>query len=415
MSASLDPQRTTQKSLGRFGEYEAREAAGVGAMATVFVANAPRSRTKVAVKRLHASLSSDRAAREALAREAQLARHVLHPNVVRVHDLLEIGGGEAPVLVMEWIDGLSLATLAARMGRLSVAVAVAIACDVLRGLHAAHEAKTEDGVALDIVHCDVSPENILVGRDGVARITDFGVARTSSDCTASNALAAGKLGYMAPEQLTAAVDRRADLYAVGAVLWELVTGRAFRDTSAAPAALLVSILHGAVTKPSEVDPRASVLEDVLLRALARDPADRFDTAREMDEALRASVSPVPASRVAELLFGVRAAPSPVSSSERPGHEPSEHLPAPLPGRLGVGRPRGEVRPGRGVRGLRRRDRRHPLALRRRAYALVSSGGGTEHPVHRGSGTGSDFSAASSTRRCRGWTGPPSCAAPSTWM
>jgi serine/threonine-protein kinase len=165
----------------------------------------------------------------------------------------------------------------------------------------------EDGVPLAIVHRDVSPQNVLVGFDGIARLADFGVAtgawrRESTDADAIT----GKLGYMAPEQLHGRGDLRADLFAAGVVLWELLTGRRFRD---AGLQVLIQIMQGEATPPSQHCGEAQVLDEVLMRALRREPNERFESARAMASAMVAAVPPASTERVAEVvrhLLGVPA-------------------------------------------------------------------------------------------------------------
>ena len=280
-------------------ELEILRTLGIGGMGTVYLAR--RDGERVAVKKLHASIASDPGSVAVLADEARLAACVRHPNVVRVIDIVVDGG--VPALVMELIDGVSLSALAeALAGRsLPLDVVAAIGRDVLAGLHAAHEAKNADGVALEIVHRDVSPPNVLLGHDGVARVIDFGIAKAAwrQQHTVDGAIK-GKLGYLAPEQLDGRCGRAADLYGVGVVLWELLTGRRFRDAGSA-AQILVQILYTPADAPSLHAPEAVALDDVLLRALRIDPEERFGTALEMADALSAVVEAADAARVADVL------------------------------------------------------------------------------------------------------------------
>ena len=181
----------------------------------------------VAIKRLHPHLARDNEFIEMFLDEARLAARIHHPNVVPI---LEIGESpEGYYLVMEYIEGDTLGRILARSAqaqeRVPTPIGVRMALDALAGLHAAHELKDDDGKALDIVHRDVSPQNILVGVDGTARITDFGVARAASRLsTTRSGQLKGKLAYMSPEQAKArgVIDRRADIFAMGTVLWELL-------------------------------------------------------------------------------------------------------------------------------------------------------------------------------------------------
>lgn len=188
-----------------------------------------------AVKRLRAEHRDDDDFRTMFFDEARLAGFVRHANVVSVLDVGEDDDG--PFLVMDYVEGVPLSAIvrhAARSGtEVPLQVALRIAIDAARGLHAAHEVVGPAGEPLGLVHRDVSPQNILVGFDGVTRVTDFGVAKAFGRTTQTvTGVLKGKLGYMAPEQLRfQPVDRRADLFALGVVLYELlVGGRLYRST-----------------------------------------------------------------------------------------------------------------------------------------------------------------------------------------
>jgi serine/threonine-protein kinase len=215
--------------------------------------------------------------------------------------VIELVTGDEPALVMEWIDGIELGKLvraAADKGRrLPVDVVAAIGRDMLAGLHAAHESRRDDGLALDIVHRDVSPQNVLVGFDGSTRITDFGVAKAAwrQQHTEDGSIK-GKLRYLAPEQLTGSCDRRADVYGVGAVMWELLTGTRMRAGDGVE--MLVEILCAQVQAPSVSSPEAACLDAVVMQALERSPDQRFATAAEMLAAIERCVTVASPARVA---------------------------------------------------------------------------------------------------------------------
>lgn len=318
----MDSTSSTPSPSRRFGRYESVRPAGVGGMATVWLGNVEEDgeTRNVAIKCLHEFIAEDPANIAILEDEARLASCVHHPNVVGVLELVPAEDGTPPALVMEWVDGVNLSALAAaanRSGeRLPVDVVVAIMRDVLAGLHAAHEARRDDGLALEIVHRDVSPQNILVGVDGVTRLTDFGVAKATwrTQATELGAIK-GKLAYMAPEQLEGRVDRRADLFAAGVVLWELLTGARLRDGDGVQ--ILVQILHSRVVAPSERAPSAAVLDDIVMRALASEPDERFATTAEMAEVLVGCVAPATAERVAEVVVALTGGPTPPYSSHDP--------------------------------------------------------------------------------------------------
>jgi serine/threonine-protein kinase len=211
---------------------------------------------------------------------------------------------------MEYVHGESLAALreAANDSKLPPPLPVisAIVCGLLQGLQAAHDATSERGEPLGIVHRDVSPQNVLVGADGVARVIDFGVAKARNRLTTTReGQIKGKLAYMAPEQLRGdAIDRRVDLYATGVVLWELLTNKRLFASSSEGATVL-NVLDRVVDPPSLHNPEVSpALDDVVLRALARDPGHRFDQARQMARALEDAAPPASASKVGEWVESV---------------------------------------------------------------------------------------------------------------
>jgi eukaryotic-like serine/threonine-protein kinase len=279
------PLETPQRVLGRYVLYG--EIAS-GGMATVHVGRLMGpvgfSRT-VAVKRLHPQLAKEPEFVAMFLDEAHLAARVQHANVVQTLDVVAEQG--ELFLVMEYVQGESLSRLLRGIRayelQISPAIACAIASNVLHGLHAAHEARNERGEPLNIVHRDVSPQNVLVGSDGIARVLDFGVAKAAGRLqTTREGQLKGKLSYMAPEQLRdRVVDRRTDIYAAAVVLWETLTGqRLFQSDN--EGAILAKILSDAVPPPSQVSSRVPPEVDaVVLRGLDRNPAARYATARDM--------------------------------------------------------------------------------------------------------------------------------------
>jgi len=252
------------------------------------------SRT-VAIKRLHPQFARDPEVSALFLDEARLTTRIRHPNVVPTLDVVAAEG--EVLLVMEYVEGESLSgllrLLAASREQTPLPVVSAIVVGVLRGLHAAHEARDEGGHPLHLVHRDVSPQNILVGRDGVARLLDFGIAKAlgRSQVTRDGRVK-GKLGYMSPEQLLGhALNRRSDLFAAGIVLWELLAQtRLF--TGDTPEAVARKVLDEG--PPSLGKWRPSVparVEALVERALAQAQDQRFATASEMADELEACVPP----------------------------------------------------------------------------------------------------------------------------
>ncbi len=264
------------------------------------------SRT-VAIKRLHAPFARDPEFVSMFLDEARLAARISHPNVVSTVDVVATDG--ELFLVMDYVQGESLSRLVRALlplgQRIPPKVALSIMCDALYGLHAAHEAKDENGEALGIVHRDVSPHNIMVAKDGVARVLDFGIAKAASRAGSTReGELKGKLSYMSPEQLRhEPVDRRTDVFAASIVLWEILTGeRLFRGDDAG--AIVMRVLGDSIRPPSErfseISPQ---LDAIVLRGLARDPARRFATAHAMATELEAQ-GPARPAQVAEWVEGI---------------------------------------------------------------------------------------------------------------
>jgi eukaryotic-like serine/threonine-protein kinase len=282
----------------RVDRYELVGELASGGMATVFLARLTGVggfQRFVAMKRLHPHLANEKEFVEMFLDEARIAARIHHPNVVPI---LEVGA--SPVgyyLVMEYIEGDTLARLLARAAqrgkRLPIPIALRIALDTLSGLHAAHELRDDSGSPINLVHRDVSPQNVLVGVDGIARITDFGVARAASRLTATRVgQLKGKIAYMAPEQAAGeeSLDRRADVFAAGIVIWEaLAAKRLFKAEN--EAATLSRVMSEPVPPLSVIVPGLSVqLSGVVMRALERDPNRRFATCAQFGDALEAAAT-----------------------------------------------------------------------------------------------------------------------------
>lgn len=260
----------------------------------------------VAIKRLRPSFAGEAEFTRMLIDEARLVARISHQCVVPTLDVLVCDS--VTYVVMEYIRGVALSLLFARARArrqpMDPCIVASIVANALHGLHAAHEAKDELGKNLGIVHRDVSPQNILVGADGVARVLDFGIAKavTATQATRSGYVK-GKFAYMAPEQLTGGqVDRRADVFATSVVLWELLTGeRLFGGGSITGA--IRKITSGGDEAPSTRAPRLGAEWDELTRrGLERDKELRFASAREMALELEASSPMAPASEIGEWVF-----------------------------------------------------------------------------------------------------------------
>jgi hypothetical protein len=295
------------------GRYAIYDEIAAGGMATVHfgcsIGAASFSRV-VAIKRLHAHLARESEFVTMFMDEARVAARIRHPNVAPTLDV--VATDREIFLVMEYVHGESLSKLFGAMRAcrepMPLPVAAAILVGILGGLHAAHEATDERGMSLRIVHRDVSPQNLIVGVDGVARIVDFGIAKAVGRLQQTQTgEIKGKFGYMAPEQVNGQpVTRAADVYAAGVVLWEALTGVPLFHADS-DVALAAQVLLGNVSPPSRSVPGVPpVFDDITMCALERDPARRFSTARDMARALEASVPIANASHVAAWLQGLAA-------------------------------------------------------------------------------------------------------------
>jgi serine/threonine protein kinase len=280
------------------GRYAIHAEIASGGMATVhfgrLVGPIGFSRT-VAIKRLHPQFAKDPDFVAMFLDEARLAARIQHPNVVPTLDVVSTDG--EIFLVMEYVQGETLSRLVRTAREKGEAIppriVSAIIIGVLHGLHAAHEAKDERGKPLGIVHRDVSPQNILVGADGVTRVLDFGVAKAAVRLqTTREGQLKGKLAYMAPEQLqSGVVNRLTDVYAAGVLLWEALTGKRLFEAEN-EGQLLTMVLRANVDPPSaKAHDISPAVDAITLRALDREPSARFQTAREMAIALERA-SPV---------------------------------------------------------------------------------------------------------------------------
>ena len=291
------PPPHTPSSPKRIGRYELCFELASGGMASVYLARAEGStgfQKLVALKRIHRHLAGQRDYVEMFLDEARIASRITHANVCSVFDFGETDGEY--YIAMEYLVGEPLSrvhrrVMANREQRTSrhlparMARVIASACE---GLHAAHELKDARGELLNVVHRDVSSDNLFVTYDGVVQVVDFGIAHARQRVHHTSAgQVKGTFPYMAPEQMTAAVvDRRVDVWALGAVLWELLTLRRLflRDSDVNT---MYAVLSGEIPPPSALRPDVSPeLDAIVLRALQRNPEERWQTTREMGIALR---------------------------------------------------------------------------------------------------------------------------------
>ncbi len=284
-------------AVRRIGRYALHREIASGGMATVHLGRllgpVGFSRT-VAIKRLHPHYAKDPEFVSMFLDEAKLASRIRHPNVVATLDIVARKG--ELFLVMDYVQGESLSKLmklAAGSGdKVPLGVATSIVLNLLAGLHAAHEAHGENGEPLNIVHRDISPQNVLVGVDGIARVVDFGVAKAAVRVqTTREGQLKGKLAYMAPEQLISGeVDRRVDVYAASVVMWELLTGRTL--FAGDDARVVYRIIHENPMPPSQINPDIPpALDAIVLRGLSRKPDERYSSADAMAEEIVGCTQP----------------------------------------------------------------------------------------------------------------------------
>jgi len=267
----------------KLGRYEVLSRLGRGGMGTVYLARITGDggfRRLFAIKVLRSHLSRSDEATQMLLKEARIASRVDHPNIVSVVD---VGSHEGqPYLVMDYVTGCSLADLLkANFKGNTTAAAVSIILDTLAGLHAAHTLADDDGVGLDVIHHDVSPHNVMVSLDGIARLSDFGVAYVRRTIGDAEETSRGKPAFTAPERVSGGPgDRRSDLFSVGVILWNCLTGASLFEGNDIEATL-ENVLTRPIPPASRHGRSPESLDAICFKALQRNPAKRYQTAEEM--------------------------------------------------------------------------------------------------------------------------------------
>jgi eukaryotic-like serine/threonine-protein kinase len=265
--------------IGRLvdGRYQVRSRIARGGMATVYLATDLRLERRVAIKIMHGHLADDNTFKTRFVQEARSAARLAHPNVVNVFDQGQ--DSDMAYLVMEYLPGITLRELLKDYQKLTPEQTVDIMDAVLAGLAAAHKA--------GIVHRDLKPENVLLADDGRIKLGDFGLARAASANTATGQALLGTIAYLSPELVTRGVaDARSDIYAVGIMMYEMLTGEQ-PYVGEAPMAIAYQHANDTVPTPSTKNPSVPVeLDELVLWATARDPEERPHDAREMLERLR---------------------------------------------------------------------------------------------------------------------------------
>lgn len=269
----------------RFGPYVILEQIGDGGMAEIFLAKMQGYsgfEKLIALKRIHPRYSQNQTFAKMLIHEAKLAAALNHFNVVQVHDLGEIDG--QVFIAMEYVKGRDLAGVLSntyrRKERLPLNLALCIATEFMTGLDYAHRMRNADGSPLGVIHRDISPQNLLISYEGEVKVTDFGIARVLSEKDGFQLPGNlhGKFGYMSPEQVKGLeIDQRSDIFSAGVVLWEMLTGRRLFRGKDHKVTIKMIVSHP-IPLPSSINPEVPATVDrVVLKALARDPNERYQT------------------------------------------------------------------------------------------------------------------------------------------
>lgn len=342
------------------GPYRLLELINVGGMAEIYlseVLDIQGRKRQLALKVIHSELADDPTFVQMLKDEATLAVSLDHPHIVQTFDLACVD--KLFFLPMEYVDGTDLFRLLKKLtdngGQMPVAAALFVVRKMLSGLQHAHEKRDARGKALGIIHRDISPQNILLSRQGAVKLVDFGIAKAANLSSRTRAgVIKGKLVYMSPEQsFGEQIDQRSDLFSAGVVLYESLTGRSLYVESN-PIHLIQMVRKAEIPPPSALRPDLdSGLDGLLMRALHRTPAGRFQSAREfgavLDEELQRRAPGYDARGLGELvrsiLDGKKQAPkrvtiqrdqfpiprhSVISSGQEMNGQPSHRRPTPMP-------------------------------------------------------------------------------------
>ena len=272
----------------RFGSYEIYEELGAGGVASVHLARSPAIKAPVALKRLFPHVADIRELVGLFIDEARLARYLRHPGIARVYEFGRLRG--IYFIAFEFVPGPTLQQLQRQcvkhVGRIPIAVVQEIAYQLCDALDHAHNLRNELGLPLGIVHRDVSPSNVIVSNTGQVKLIDFGLAKTKQSSVQSQAgVIKGKLNYVAPEYLYGKLDSRCDLWALGVVMYELLTGQRLFDAPE-PGLILDRVRSMPIPPPSRANPEVPPdLDQIVLTALERNPDKRWQRAADMRIAL----------------------------------------------------------------------------------------------------------------------------------
>ena len=292
-AGGASPQQGPKKRVIPFGKYLLLDRIAVGGMAEVFLAKSfgiEGFEKIIAIKRILPTMAEDDDFIEMFIDEAKIAGHLNQANIVPIYELGKIG--DSHYIAMEYVWGKDLLQIMNRFRkmrkRMPPAMVAHIAGRMCEALEYAHSKRDRRGNPLNLIHRDISPQNILVSYDGAVKLIDFGIAKAASRTTKTQAgVLKGKFGYMSPEQVRGLpIDHRSDIFAVGTCMYEMLTAdRLF--TGESDFSTLEKVRHAQVAPPSQVVAGVpQQFDDILMRALARDPADRWQTAGELHEALQ---------------------------------------------------------------------------------------------------------------------------------
>jgi serine/threonine protein kinase/predicted ATPase len=318
--------------MEQFGKYQLIRRIGSGGMAEVFLARTAVAQglsKQLVIKKIHPAFARSRQFAAMFVDEARIALGLNHPNIVQVFDFGQLG--ETYFLAMEYVEGLDLLRLmqevSRRRGAIPFGLCAYVVQQVAKGLDYAHRKTDDFGEPLGIVHRDISPQNILLSHDGAVKIVDFGIAR-ARDVHEEEGVVKGKFAYMAPEQARGElVDRRADVYSAGVVLFELATARPLHPGKGKE--VLDAVKSGVIPRPRDVNPEIpDTLEQIILKALTFRRDDRYQTGRDLQNALgrfqfdhaRATGAPFDSGQLAQYL----------AHSLRPGSRPQTQRPPSSP-------------------------------------------------------------------------------------